>query len=113
MWQRPWFAYGAVFLGVCGHASSEFVAVLSGVSGPEVSVWRFLLGSSGLVLLALLTPAARNLLDATARTRPAPDDTVVFWRQHHLSGVSLGTRFRFCYPGGYGNYHHSDFRWSG
>ncbi len=62
MWQRPWFAYGAVFLGVCGHASSEFVAVLSGVSGPEVSVWRFLLGSSGLVLLALLTPAARNLL---------------------------------------------------
>ena len=63
MWQRPWFAYGAVFLGVCGHASSEFVAVLSGVSGPEVSVWRFLLGGSGLVLLALMTPTARNLLE--------------------------------------------------
>ncbi|MDP6290116.1 MAG: hypothetical protein QF586_07840, partial [Arenicellales bacterium] len=62
MWQRSWFAYSAVFLGVCGHASSEFVAVLSGVSGPEVSVWRFLLGGSGLVLLALLTPATRNLL---------------------------------------------------
>jgi len=62
MWQRSWFAYGAVFLGVCGHASSEFVAVLSGVAGPEVSVWRFLLCGSGLVLWALLTPTARDLL---------------------------------------------------
>ncbi|MDP6768425.1 MAG: DMT family transporter [Arenicellales bacterium] len=62
MWKRPWIAYGAVFLGVCGHASSEFMAVLSGVFGPEVSVWRFLLGGSGLVLWALLTPAARDLL---------------------------------------------------
>ena len=34
-------AYLAVFLGVCGHASSEFVSVLSGVKGPELSVWRF------------------------------------------------------------------------
>ena len=62
MWKRPWIAYGAVFLGVCGHASSEFMAVLSGVFGPEVSVWRFLLGGSGLVLWALLTPTARDLL---------------------------------------------------
>jgi hypothetical protein len=34
-------AYLAVFLGVVGHASSEFFAVLTGISGPELSVWRF------------------------------------------------------------------------
>lgn len=61
-WSRPWVAYAAVFAGVCGHASSEFVAVLSGVSGPEVSVWRYLIGGSGLVLWALATPGARDLL---------------------------------------------------
>lgn len=55
-------AYLAVFLGVCGHASSEFVSVLSGVKGPELSVWRFLLGGSGLVVLALLFPSTRDLL---------------------------------------------------
>jgi len=54
-------AYLAVFLGVCGHASTEFVAVLSGVSGPELSVWRFVLGGLGLVLLSLLFPASRDL----------------------------------------------------
>ncbi len=56
-------AYLAVFAGVCGHASSEFVSVLSGVGGPELSVWRFLLGSMGLVVLALLFPASRNLIE--------------------------------------------------
>ncbi len=55
-------AYLAVFAGVCGHASSEFVSVLSGVGGPELSVWRFLLGGFGLVVLALAFPASRNLL---------------------------------------------------
>ena len=55
-------AYLAVFTGVCGHASSEFVSVLSGVKGPELSVWRFLLGGFGLVILALIFPASRNLL---------------------------------------------------
>ena len=55
-------AYLAVFVGVCGHASSEFVSVLSGVKGPELSVWRFLLGGIGLVILALLFPASRDLL---------------------------------------------------
>jgi len=50
----PALAYLAVFGGVCGHASSEFFAVLSGVAGPEVSVWRFLLGGAGLVAVALL-----------------------------------------------------------
>ena len=53
MWNRPAIAYIAVFIGVLGHASSEFVAVLSGVSGPEVSSWRFLLGGSGLLLVSM------------------------------------------------------------
>ena len=45
IWHKYAFvAYLAVFLGVTGHASSEFVSVLSGVKGPELSVWRFLLG---------------------------------------------------------------------
>ena len=51
-------AYLAVFLGVTGHASSEFVAVLSGVAGPELSVWRFLLGGIGLVILSLIFPSS-------------------------------------------------------
>jgi len=64
IWHKhAWVAYLAVFLGVTGHASSEFVAVLSGVAGPELSVWRFLLGGFGLVVLALLFPASRNLLE--------------------------------------------------
>lgn len=54
MWNRPAIAYVAVFIGVLGHASSEFVAVLSGVSGPEVSSWRFLLGGSGLLLVSMV-----------------------------------------------------------
>ncbi len=59
---QPQFAYIAVFVAVVGHASSEFLAVLSGVSGPEVSVWRYSLGSMGLVFLALLSPATRDLV---------------------------------------------------
>lgn len=53
MWNRPGIAYLAVLIGVLGHASSEFVAVLSGVSGPEVSSWRFLLGGTGLLLVVI------------------------------------------------------------
>ena len=56
-------AYLAVFLGVCGHASSEFFSVLSGLKGPELSVWRFLLGGIGLTILALIFPNSRNLLE--------------------------------------------------
>jgi drug/metabolite transporter (DMT)-like permease len=63
IWHRyAWIAYLAVFLGVCGHASSEFFSVLSGLKGPELSVWRFLLGGFGLVVLALIFPNSRNLL---------------------------------------------------
>jgi drug/metabolite transporter (DMT)-like permease len=50
-------------MGVLGHASSEFVSVLTGVGGPELSVWRFLLGGLGLVILALILPASRDLIE--------------------------------------------------
>ena len=76
-------AYLAVFLGVCGHASSEFVSVLCGVGGPELSVWRFLLGGFGLVILALIFPASRDLI--------APFKTDAFkliWLS--IIGVALG-----------------------
>ncbi len=62
LWHRSsTAAYLAVLLGVFGHASTEFVAVLSGIGGPELSVWRFLLGGFGLVLLCLTFPASRDL----------------------------------------------------
>ena len=55
------WAYLAIILGVFGHASSEFVAKLTGVFGPELSVWRFILGGFGLVVAALLYPPSRDL----------------------------------------------------
>lgn len=55
------WAYLAVFIGVCGHASSEFFAVRSGVSGPEVSVWRYMIGSAGLLLWALSRAETRDI----------------------------------------------------
>ena len=55
-------AYLAAFLGVCGHASSEFFVKLSGISGIEVSVWRFGLGGFALLVLSLINPSSRNLL---------------------------------------------------
>jgi len=60
----------AAFIGVCGHASSEFFAVFSGVSGPEVSVWRYMIGAAGLLIWALATPGSRNLL-GPVRMAPA------------------------------------------
>ncbi len=54
-------AYAATLLGVFGHATSEFFAVLSGIGGPEVSVWRYLIGSLSLFLVALALPSTRNL----------------------------------------------------
>ncbi len=62
LWHRhAAFAYGAVFIGVIGHATTEFVQVLSGVAGPELSVWRFTLGAVGLVIVCLAIPGARDL----------------------------------------------------
>jgi drug/metabolite transporter (DMT)-like permease len=63
LWQRhSWLAYLAVLTGVFGHASSEFVSVLTGLGGPETSVWRFGLGGAGLVIVALSVPASRDLI---------------------------------------------------
>ena len=56
-------AYISAFLGVCGHASSEFFVKLSGISGVEVSVWRFGLGGLALLLLCLSIPSSRNLIE--------------------------------------------------
>lgn len=53
-------AYLAVLIGVFGHSTSEFVSVLTGVSGPEVSVWRYTLGCIGLILFALARQSTRN-----------------------------------------------------
>lgn len=55
------WAYPAVMVGVAGHASSEFFAKLSGVAGPETSVWRYLLGGFGLILWALWDRESRDL----------------------------------------------------
>ncbi|MDP7625441.1 MAG: DMT family transporter [Rhodospirillales bacterium] len=63
LWHRSSkLAYLAVFVGVLGHSSSEFISVLSGIDGPELSVWRFVLGGTGLVVLALFFPGSRNLI---------------------------------------------------
>ena len=56
------WAYWAVMVGVLGHASTEFFAKLSGVAGPETSVWRYLLGGFGLVIWAMFDPRSRDLI---------------------------------------------------
>jgi len=84
IWHRyAWVAYLAVFLGVTGHASSEFMAVLSGIAGPELSVWRFFLGGIGLIILALISPSSRNLLEPIKT-----DGLRLVWLS--IIGVSLG-----------------------
>ncbi len=66
----PRWAYLAAFVGVLGHASSEFVAVLTGISGPEVSVWRYLLGGFALVLWALSRTDSRDLITPLRQEGP-------------------------------------------
>lgn len=61
------WAYPAVMIGVAGHASSEFFAKLSGVTGPEASVWRYLLGGFGLILWALWDRDSRDLITPLRR----------------------------------------------
>jgi len=60
--RRSDLAYLIVLAGVAGHATSEFFAVLSGVAGPEVSVWRYLIGSAGLLAAALSRKSTRDLI---------------------------------------------------
>ena len=62
------FAYLAAFLGVCGHASSEFFVKLSGISGVEVSVWRFGLGGLTLLILCMINATSRNLIKPLKET---------------------------------------------
>ena len=59
---RGWVAYLACFIGVCGHASSEFVAKLAATPGPEFSVWRFMIGGIGLLFATQFWPGARDLI---------------------------------------------------
>lgn len=59
---RVLLAYLAVFAGVCGHASSEFVVKLSTLSGAEISVWRFMIGGAALAIVALLRSESRDLI---------------------------------------------------
>ena len=56
------WAYPAAFLGVFGHSTSEFFSVYSRLDGPEVSVWRFTIGSAALLVVALIQIESRNLL---------------------------------------------------
>ena len=56
------WAYSAAFLGVFGHATSEFFSVYSGLKGPEVSVWSFTIGGAALLVVALIQIESRNLL---------------------------------------------------
>ncbi len=55
-------AYIAAFLGMCGHASSEFFVVLTGVSGIEVTIWRFGIGGFALLIVSLIYPSSRDLI---------------------------------------------------
>ena len=55
-------AYVAAFLGMCGHASSEFFVKLSGISGPEVTVWRFGIGGLALIIVSLINRKSRDLV---------------------------------------------------
>jgi len=76
-------AYLAVLLGVVGHASSEFFAVLTGISGPELSVWRFLLGGAGLIVLSVIFPSSRDLI-----TPFKTDAWSIIWLS--ILGVTIG-----------------------
>ena len=58
------WAYSAAFLGVFGHATSEFFSVYSGLDGPEVSVWRFSIGSAALLVIAFIQIESLNLLQS-------------------------------------------------
>ena len=56
------WAYVATFFGVFGHATSEFFSKLSGIAGPELSVWRYIVGALSLLIVALCSKKSRNLL---------------------------------------------------
>jgi drug/metabolite transporter (DMT)-like permease len=59
---KTWIPYLMCFIGVCGHASSEFVAKIANTPGPEFSVWRFMIGGACLVILTQFLPGQRDLI---------------------------------------------------
>ena len=59
---KTWIPYLMCFIGVCGHASSEFVAKIANTPGPEFSVWRFMIGGACLVILTQFWPGQRDLI---------------------------------------------------
>ncbi len=67
---RGWIAYLACFIGVCGHASSEFVAKVAATPGPEFSVWRFMIGGLGLFITTQFWPGARDLVTPLRQDGP-------------------------------------------
>jgi hypothetical protein len=83
--QLIWLAYLAAFLGVCGHASSEFFVKLSGLQGAGISVWRFMLGGAVLVLVCLLRSDSRDLLT------PLREDPLPILALDHASAVQVAT----------------------
>ena len=64
---RGLIAYIACFIGVCGHASSEFVAKIAATPGPEFSVWRFMIGGALLMVLTQIWPGARDVITPLRR----------------------------------------------
>ena len=49
-------------MGIIGHATSEFVAVLSATRRAEVSVWCFMIGGLSLLAVSLALKSTRNLI---------------------------------------------------
>jgi len=95
LWNRyASIAYLAVFMGVLGHASSEFASVLTGIAGPELSVWRFFLGGLGLIAMALILPASRNLLEPF-KTHAIPLSSAAYVRDPNGINDLQGHQFFF------------------
>ncbi|QIE56991.1 DMT family transporter [Pikeienuella piscinae] len=63
----PRMAYLLCLVGVCGHASSEFVAKLADTPGPEFTVWRFMIGGAGLLVMTRFWPGNHDLVGPLRR----------------------------------------------
>lgn len=62
-----YIAYTMGLIGVCGHASSEFFTKLTDLTGPETTVWRFMIGGACLVAISLIWPSSRDLVTPLRR----------------------------------------------
>ncbi len=103
------WAYSAAFLGVFGHATSEFFSVYSGSEGPEVSVWRFTIGGAALLVVALVQKESRNLLRPVIKKKPVFGDPPRGFRDvHGTARFPLIPRFCFRGSGRHDCHHHAD-----